>query len=197
MTPEALNPSAELPAAPAAETPQPASRAEPYVEQPYWNPYLAGFGLGLVLLTAFVTMGRGLGGSSAFSAAAGACVTALAPGYSSQHGYWAEFVGANPFKEWLVFEVMGVFVGGLISGLLANRAKLVIEHGPRWTNAKRLTLAFFGGGLMALGAKLGSGCTSGQALTGGSLLNAGSWAFMGAMFVGAYAIAWFFRKQWV
>ena len=34
---------------------------------PYLNPYLAGLGLGLVLLTAFVFMGRGLGASGAFS----------------------------------------------------------------------------------------------------------------------------------
>ncbi|MBF8248605.1 MAG: putative transporter component, partial [Bacteroidetes bacterium] len=35
--------------------------------QPYSNPYLAGLGLGLVLLAAFVVMGRGLGASGAFS----------------------------------------------------------------------------------------------------------------------------------
>ena len=34
---------------------------------PYMNPYLAGVGLGLVLLLAFVLMGRGLGASGAFS----------------------------------------------------------------------------------------------------------------------------------
>ena len=35
--------------------------------RPYSNPYLAGIGLGLVLLAAFVLMGRGLGASGAFS----------------------------------------------------------------------------------------------------------------------------------
>lgn len=173
------------------------THAHAQTPQPYWNPYLAGFGLGLVLLTAFVTMGRGLGASSAFSAAAGAAVTTVAPEYSKTSPYWSEFLGSNPFKEWLVFEVLGVFLGGLVSGLFANRAKLVVEHGPRWTKAKRLGFAFFGGSLMALGAKVGSGCTSGQALTGGALLNAGSWAFMMAMFASAYGVAWFLRKQWV
>ena len=38
--------------------------------KPYWNPYIAGIGLGLVLLAAFVIMGRGLGASGAFSSAA-------------------------------------------------------------------------------------------------------------------------------
>ena len=49
---------------------------------------------------------------------------------------------------------------------------------------------------MAIGAAFGRGCTSGQALTGGALLNLGSWAFMMCVFGGAYAVAWFFRRQW-
>ncbi len=165
--------------------------------KPYMNPYFAGLGLGLVLLTAFVTMGRGLGGSSAFAAASGALVTSVAPDYAQSHSYWSDFLGANPFKEWLVFQVLGVFVGGLVSGLLSNRTKLVVEHGPRFDVGKRLALAFVGGSIMALGAKLASGCTSGQALTGGALLNLGSWAFMMAMFAGAYGAAWFLKKQWI
>ena len=49
---------------------------------------------------------------------------------------------------------------------------------------------------MAIGADLARGCTSGQALTGGALLNAGSWAFMICVFAGAYAMAYFVRKEW-
>lgn len=170
---------------------------ESHSPRPYMNPYFAGLGLGLVLLTAFVTMGRGLGGSSAFASAAGALVTSVAPGAAQTNSYWASFVGANPFKEWLVFQVIGMFVGGLISGLLANRVSFVVERGPRFTLMRRLVFAFVGGGIMAFGAKVASGCTSGQALTGGSLLNLGSWAFMMAMFGGAYGAAWFLRKQWI
>ena len=53
-----------------------------------------------------------------------------------------------------------------------------------------------GGALMAIGAAFARGCTSGQALTGGSLLNLGSWAAMMCIFGGAYAVAWFFKRQW-
>ena len=59
-----------------------------------------------------------------------------------------------------------------------------------------LLCAFAGGILMAFGAHLARGCTSGQALTGGALLNVGSWAFMLMVFVGGYAVAWFMRWQW-
>jgi uncharacterized membrane protein YedE/YeeE len=167
--------------------------------QPYMNPYLAGIGLGLVLLAAFVTMGRGLGASGAFSAAVAWAANAVAPGYVARNEYLSPYIGdgsTHPLKAWLVFEVMGVFAGALLSGLLAGRARRVIEKGPRVSNRTRLLLAFAGGVLMAIGADLARGCTSGQALTGGALLNAGSWAFMMSVFAGAYAVAWLFRREW-
>ena len=58
------------------------------------------------------------------------------------------------------------------------------EKGPRVSRAARLAMAFAGGVLMAFGAALARGCTSGQALTGGALLNLGSWAFMMMVFAG-------------
>lgn len=166
---------------------------------PYMNPYLAGIGLGLVLLAAFVTMGRGLGASGAFSAAVAWALNAVAPAYVSGNEYLSPYIGdgsTHPLKAWLVFEVLGVIAGALLSGLLAGRVKRVIEKGSRVSNARRLMLAFAGGMLMAIGADLARGCTSGQALTGGALLNAGSWAFMMCVFGGAYAVAWFFRREW-
>ena len=97
---------------------------------------------------------------------------------------------------WLVFEVLGVMAGALFSGLLAGRARIMVEKGPRVSTAVRLLCAFAGGILMAFGAHLARGCTSGQALTGGALLNLGSWAFMLMVFVGGYSVAWFMRWQW-
>src|SRR5206468_11378754 len=44
--------------------------------RPYANPYLAGVALGLVLLAAFVIMGRGLGASGAFASTAAGVVSA-------------------------------------------------------------------------------------------------------------------------
>ncbi|HET6273886.1 MAG TPA: YeeE/YedE thiosulfate transporter family protein [Bacteroidota bacterium] len=167
--------------------------------QPFWNPYLAGTGLGLVLLAAFVIMGRGLGASGAFSSLVSVGMQAVAPEHASANGFYAEYLGDgthNPLKDWLVFEVIGVIVGGFISGILAHRVKGSIEKGPRISSGRRLLLAFLGGGIMGFGAKLARGCTSGQALTGGALLGVGSWAFMLAVFAGGYAVAYFFRRQW-
>ena len=168
--------------------------------KPHMNPYWAGFGLGLVLLAAFVVMGRGLGASGAFTTALATTVHAIAPAHAEGNAFYQEYLGdgtTNPLKDWLVFEVLGVFVGGFISGALANRLKLTVEKGPRISIAGRLVLAFIGGALMGIGAKLALGCTSGQALTGGALLNVGSWAFMICVFGGAYGLAWFLRREWL
>ena len=62
--------------------------------------------------------------------------------------------------------------------------------------AGKLVLAFLGGGLMGYGARFARGCTSGQALSGGAVLSVGSWAFMFAVFAGAYFTAIFVRRLW-
>jgi len=167
--------------------------------KPYSNPYLVGIGLGLVLLAAFVIMGRGLGASGALSTVVAVGVEKIAPEHAAGNEFYQGYItedGKSPFKDWLVFEVIGVLVGGFMSGAFAGRIKKSIEKGPRVTNKMRLVYAFIGGGLMGFGAKLARGCTSGQALTGGALLNLGSWAFMLMVFAGAYAFAYFMRRQW-
>ena len=168
--------------------------------KPYWNSYWAGFGLGLVLLVSFVIMGRGLGASGAFTTAVATAAHQIAPAHAENNAFYAEYLGDgthSPLKDWLVFEVLGVFAGGFLSGVLANRLKLTVEKGPRITTPRRLIFAFIGGALMAIGAKIALGCTSGQALTGGALLNVGSWVFMWCVFGGANKLAYFLRKQWI
>ena len=93
--------------------------------------------------------------------------------------------------------MLGVFFGGFISGAIAGRNKMMIEKGPNITNKKRLLYAFIGGSLMGFGAKMARGCTSGQGLTGGAMLSVGGWAFMMMVFIGAYATAYFVRRQWI
>ncbi len=176
-----------------------AGERETAAAQPYMNPYLAGIGLGLTLLAAFVLVGRGLGASGAFNAVVAWAVNSVAPAHAQGNEFIAGYLGdgsSSPLKAWLLFEVVGVFFGALVSGLLARRVQVMVEKGPRVSTAPRLIAAFAGGALMAIGAALARGCTSGQALTGGSLLNLGSWAAMMMIFAGAYAVAYFVRWQW-
>jgi uncharacterized membrane protein YedE/YeeE len=102
----------------------------------------------------------------------------------------------NALNNSAVFLFLGAILGGALSGWLNGRMKVEIRKGPRISNGTRLVLAFIGGLIMAYGARLARGCTSGQALSGGAVLAAGSWAFMFAVFGGAYGLAYFLRRVW-
>ncbi|MEO9484443.1 MAG: YeeE/YedE thiosulfate transporter family protein [Ekhidna sp.] len=168
--------------------------------QPYWNPYASGVGLGLVLLAAFVVMGRGIGASGAMTSVVATGVQVVSESHAEANSFYAGYLGdgtIHPLKDWLVFEVLGVLLGGFISGKLAHRTKIKIEKGAAISNKRRLLFAFIGGIIMAFGTKLARGCTSGQALTGGAMMNVGSWLFMITLFVGAYAVAGFVKRLWI
>lgn len=167
--------------------------------QPYMNPYLAGVGIGTALLAAFVIMGRGLGASGAFSSVVAAGAAAVAPEHASSSLPYAGYLGdgtTSPLKDWLVIEIVGVTLGGLLSAWLAGRFRFSIERGSGITNGGRLLYALGGGMIMGLGAKLARGCTSGQALTGGALLSLGSWLFIVGAFAAGYLAAPLFRRAW-
>jgi uncharacterized membrane protein YedE/YeeE len=87
-------------------------------------------------------------------------------------------------------------IGGFVSGWRNGRVKWETNKGPQVTNKQRWLFAFLGGAFMGFGARLARGCTSGQALSGGAVLSVGSWAFMFAVFGGAYALAYFVKKLW-
>jgi len=57
--------------------------------QPYWNPYIAGIGLGLTLLAAFVLMGRGLGASGGLTSIVSVAVDTVAPEHAQSNGMYA------------------------------------------------------------------------------------------------------------
>lgn len=166
--------------------------------QPFMNPYLAGFLLGLVLLATYAVTGRGLGATAGFAALA----TWLAGFGGAAHlqdslvhlKYWND--GA-PLLNWTLFLLVGAVVGAALSGWQAHRFSFTTERGPRITEGQRLVLAFVGGFIAACGAKLAKGCTSGQALTGASALNVSGLVFMGAVFLSAFVVAQLVRKEWL
>jgi uncharacterized membrane protein YedE/YeeE len=163
--------------------------------RPYMNPYIAGVLLGLVLLASFLILGAGLGASAGI-ARVGAYLEGCVVG---QHVLASEYFGKwgdQPLRYYLVFMLAGTFLGGLISALLAKRTRVALERGATASRGLRVTLALVGGILVGFASRLGSGCTSGQALTGGALLLTGSLLFMLCLFAGGYAAAWFVRRQW-
>lgn len=168
--------------------------------QGLWNPYVAGVALGLVLLATFYMMGTGLGASGAVARTAAVAAHGVAPSAVEHNGYFKEFYGPgkqNPLLDWMVFEVLGVLVGGLVASLTAGRFRLSVARGPNAGVGFRLALALIGGIVGGIGTRFAMGCTSGQALSGGATMAVGSWVFMMAVFAAAFLFAAVVRRQWL
>lgn len=166
----------------------------------YMNPYLAGFFLGLVLLATIFLTGRGLGASGAIKDIVIAAADGVAPKHTEASPFFGTYVGPgkdNPLKSWLVFEVIGVVIGGFISGLISDRLKIVTEAGPKVKAKVRWLFAAIGGALFGIGAQFARGCTSGAALSGMAVLSTAGFVTMIAIFGTGYVVAYFGRKLWI
>lgn len=165
------------------------------------DPYVAGVGLGLVLLASFVFAGQGLGASGAFSSAiAGAASLGLgaqrAAGNAAVSPYLANGV-SRPLYDWVLLEVVGVLIGGFASAKLAGRWRVGMDRGLNLSRTSRIWAALGGGVLMGVGAKFARGCTSGLALTGGAQLSVGGWVFIVTCFAAAYLLSPWVRRLWL
>jgi uncharacterized protein len=166
--------------------------------KPYINPYLGGALLGVVLFLAFLLTGNGLGASGGLNRIIVYFQDLVAPEHVDRTPFLLAMAGGdrNPLDNWVVPVVFGTLLGGFTSGWRSGRLKVETGKGPRITVKQRWLIAFIGGAFMGYGARLARGCTSGQALSGGAVLSVGSWAFMMAVFAGAYALAYFVRRLW-
>ena len=161
----------------------------------FWNPHLAGVALGLVLAGTYLVMGSGLGASGGSLRLGVAALQVVAPEHVESTPPLARAALAE-HAHWLVYELFGVVLGGLVAAYPAGRLKREVLKGPRISTAGRLALALAGGLVMGIAAKITRGCASGQALSGGALLSVGSWVFFMSFFAGGYGLAWFVRREW-
>jgi uncharacterized membrane protein YedE/YeeE len=167
-------------------------------EKPYVHPYLGGALLGVVLFLAFFLTGNGLGASGGLNRIVVFFQDLVSPEHVDRNAYLLKMAGGtkNPLDDWIIPLVFGTLLGGFVSGWIHGRLKVKTNKGPNISVRTRWTMAFLGGAIMGYGARLARGCTSGQALSGGATLSVGSWAFMFAVFGGAYALAYFVRRLW-
>jgi len=170
---------------------------------PYADPVRCGLLLGLLLLFSFVVAGRGLGASGAFAVTAGRTLALAGAAPSVAAGASGAALAdrlptdVDPWRDWLVLEVVGVFIGGALSARLAGRAARRGRAGDRGVGVPsrgRLARALVGGALMGVGARLAWGCTSGLALSGGALMATGAWLFIPIAFATAMIVTWAARR---
>jgi len=162
----------------------------------YWSPITAGIILGIALFISFIVAGQGMGASGAFARATAQIAYTADPEFA-KNAYAAKYLrDGNALINWTVIEVIGIFIGGLISALLARRIKPEITKASGYSSFKRLTFAFLGGILVAVGTRFARGCTSGQALDGAAAMSVGAWIFMLSAFGAGFLVAFLFKNQW-
>ncbi len=161
----------------------------------YWNPYLSGALIGLVLIASYCILGTGVGASAGPARMGAQLEQWMIPAHVNTTEYFAGW-GDHPLAYYLVFMLVGTFVGGLGSALLARRVRFGVERRVAFAVVPRLLLAGIGGILVGFASRLARGCTSGQALSGGALLLTGSLIFVACLFVGGYSTPILFRRQW-
>jgi uncharacterized protein len=157
-----------------------------------WSPYMVGAGIGvLVCLTMFFSK-KPVGASSSYATAAGLIGKAIAPRHTAKLKYYAD----NPPRvDWEL-----IFVGATVLGALLaawNGGELSRRWlPPMWADrfgenslALRAVIALLGGVLMAFGARMARGCTSGHGISGAAQLNVASWIALVCFFIGGAIVA--------
>jgi uncharacterized protein len=158
-----------------------------------WSPYVGGILIGLLQIPAFLIIETALGASSSY-VTVGAALTGLIDPSLLKIEYVAKHIAANAKNLWQVALVAGVALGAFASMKMSGATRASIS--PIWTKALgsssgrlRCAVAFAGGFLMLLGARIADGCTSGHGLSGMAQLSVGSTIAVAAMFAGGIATA--------
>lgn len=161
--------------------------------QKAWSPYLAGVVIGLLQIPAFLIIETALGASSSY-VTVGALVTSWVDPSILTIKYASSHVTTTGKNWWQVALVGGIAIGAFLSMKLSGARRAAIS--PIWARAlgstspaKRYAVAFGGGFLMLLGARIADGCTSGHGISGMAQLAVGSTVAVAAMFAGGIATA--------
>lgn len=162
-----------------------------------WSPYAAGILIGLLQIPAFLLIETALGTSSSYVTIA-AHIAALADASIGKMDYLAKHMhGAK--NLWQVAMVIGIALGAFISMTASGARRQTIS--PVWRKAVgihslsgRAPMAFAGGFVMVLGARIADGCTTGHGLSGVAQLAVGSVVAVAAMFAGAIATALLMKR---
>lgn len=178
-------------AAPAAGLAQ-SSGVDAGTTGPAWSPYLVGGLIGVLSMLTFYFSRHPLGASTAYARTAGMIAKCVVPQHTeSLHFYRDE---KAPVVDWQVMLVAGVIAGGFLAAWTGGEITgrwLPPMWAARFGEAiwPRLAVGFAGGGLMALGARIAGGCTSGHGISGALQLSVGSWVALICFFLGGVPVA--------
>ena len=161
-----------------------------------WSPYAAGILIGLLQIPAFLLMNTALGASSSFVTVAASIASFFDPAINAIPYFKAHVSTAKDW--WQVALVVGVALGAFLSARMSGTVRPAMSE--LWGRVMglnfpmRLVVAFAGGFVLLLGARIANGCTSGHGLSGLSQLAVSSLIAMAAMFASGIAISAFLKR---
>ena len=157
-----------------------------------WSPYVVGAGIGVLSWLTFYFADKTIGASSFYATLAGFLGKAVAPKHTQSLPY---FKDNPPVFDWGFIFVIATILGGFIAAWTGGEFRNEWLH-PMWVDrfgdhsmVLRGIVGFAGGLLMAFGARLAGGCTSGHGISGTLQLNVASWLTVVCMFAGGIATA--------
>lgn len=156
-----------------------------------WSPYLVGALIGLLSMATFYFSNKPLSVSTAYARLAGLVGNLFSKGHTENLKFYQD---KKPKVEWQVMLVFGMLLGAYIAAVTGGEitaawvpAMWESRFGP--DVALRLGIAFLGGALLAYGARLAGGCTSGHGISGALQLSVSSWVALACFFIGGVATA--------
>lgn len=156
-----------------------------------WNPYLVGALIGILSMATFYFSNKPLGVSTAYARLAGLLGYLVSKPHTDSLKF---FQDKAPKIEWEVMLTFGIVAGAFLAALSGGELRSVLVP-ALWAEqfgtspALRLGAAFLGGMIMAFGARLAGGCTSGHGISGALQLSVGSWIALASFFIGGVATA--------
>lgn len=156
-----------------------------------WNPYLVGILIGILSMATFYFSNKPLGVSTAFARIAGLLGYLVSKTHTDSLKFYQDKV---PKIEWEVMLTFGIVLGAFFAAFSGGEfdasvvPQLWEEHFGS-SPTLRLAVAFMGGIIMAFGARLAGGCTSGHGISGALQLSVGSWVALAAFFTGGVVTA--------
>ena len=155
-----------------------------------WNPYVVGALIGVLSMATFYFSSKPLGVSTAFARMAGLLGYLVSREHTDSLAFYQD---KTPKIEWEVMLAFGIVLGAFFAALSGGEfhASVIPRCGRRISETipLRLSVAFVGGVIMAFGARLAGGCTSGHGISGALQLSVGSWIALACFFAGGALVA--------
>jgi len=164
-----------------------------FLSKKSYSPFIVGGGIGVLSWITIYFMGKTLGTTTSFMKIVAAIYSIIAPTHTANSEYLSSLL-STPIIFWQTTLVLFAFFGAMVSAKLSKTETKDFVPSLWKKNfgssvSKRRFWSIVGGVLLAIGARIAGGCTSGHGISGGLKLAISGWIFVAALFSAAIITA--------